>query len=331
MAATNLTSLALRGGLAIGAYGSENYGTAGQVLVSGGGENSAMSWSSSPSIAGPMLLGAGTAAAPSYSFSSDPDTGMFSAGSNSLSFAVGGSTLLNLSNSNAQFSGTATATSFISGSANPASAGVVRLAYLDTVKFRNSNNNGDLSLVQSSTDGILTYNGDDIVLRTLAQTLTNKTLTTPTISGVTDGSSASAGNVGEAQLITTVRASAVSLSTSTAANVASCSLLAGDYDISGISSFLPGASTTFTDILWGLSKTSATLSGPTGTVDSTGQCTLRQGYPAGNTNGGIDLSFTLPRVRVSLSSTTILYLVAQANFGISTMKAYGNIIIRRVR
>lgn len=229
------------------------------------------------------------------------------------------------------FSGTLTAPNFISGSANPASAGVIRLAYLDTFKFRNSNNNGDLSLVQSSTDGVLTYNGDDIVLRTLAQTLTTKTLTTPIISGVSDGSSASAGNVGEYILATLARASASSLTASTPLTIITQSLTAGDWDVSGVCSFLPGAATTYTDILWGISKTLDTLNGPTGGIDSTGICTFRQGYPSGTLNGGIDLSYSIPQVRVSLSSTTNIYLVAQSNFGASTMKAYGNLTFRRVR
>jgi hypothetical protein len=142
----------------------------------------------------PLLAPDGSAAAPSYSFTNDPDCGMYRVGANSIGFSTGGLVALTLTSAqNATFAGTLTGTSFISSTANPASAGVIRLAYLDTFKFRNSNNNGDLSLVQSSTDGVLTYNGDDIVLRTLAQTLTTKTLTTPIISGVSDGSSASAG------------------------------------------------------------------------------------------------------------------------------------------
>jgi hypothetical protein len=52
---------------------------------------------------------------------------------------------------------------FKSRTANPASAGAFRLANTDLIKWRNSTNASDISLGVGSTDGILGYNGVDLV------------------------------------------------------------------------------------------------------------------------------------------------------------------------
>jgi hypothetical protein len=43
-----------------------------------------------PAVGGPLLAAAGAANAPAYSFSGDPDTGIFSPGANQLAFSLGG-------------------------------------------------------------------------------------------------------------------------------------------------------------------------------------------------------------------------------------------------
>jgi hypothetical protein len=50
-------------------------------------------------IKAPLELALGTVSAPSYSFSGDPDTGMYSPSSNNVAFAVAGSKILQFSNS----------------------------------------------------------------------------------------------------------------------------------------------------------------------------------------------------------------------------------------
>lgn len=72
-----------------------------------------------------------------------------------------------------------------SRTSNVASAGQIRLANADTIKFRNSGNSGDISLTPGSSDSVLSYAGIDLVNLSSAQTLTNKTLTNPVINGVT--------------------------------------------------------------------------------------------------------------------------------------------------
>lgn len=70
----------------------------------------------------------------------------------------------------------------ISKSSNPASAGLLRLANADQIKFRNAGNSADISLGVGSSDSVPAYGGVDLVNLSTAQTLTNKTLTSPVIS-----------------------------------------------------------------------------------------------------------------------------------------------------
>lgn len=69
-------------------------GTSGQALVTNG--SGVLSWgSSSPSF--PLLGTAGSASAPTYSFSADSNTGMYSPASDEIAFTVGGGQILKFS------------------------------------------------------------------------------------------------------------------------------------------------------------------------------------------------------------------------------------------
>lgn len=70
-----------------------------------------------------------------------------------------------------------------SATANPASAGFLRLANSDVISWRNTANDGDLNLALSGD--LLQFDGDTIALLTATQTLTNKTLSNPSITGLT--------------------------------------------------------------------------------------------------------------------------------------------------
>lgn len=124
-------------------------------------------------------------------------------------------------------------------------------------------------------------------------------------------------------IITSVIASgsAVSLTTATAANVTSISLPAGDWDVSGVVDFHPGSTTTTTYLQGGISSTSATL----GAQDSFFSDT----HAIATTS--IDAAKVVPTVRLSLSTTTTVYLVAKAGFATSTLTAYGTIRASRVK
>lgn len=171
--------------------------------------------------------------------------------------------------------------------------------------------------------------GEQLVGLTAVQTLTNKTLTTPTVNqpnivGVTTNSSAAAGSVGEYISSNIASGSAVSLTTNTAANVTSLSLTAGDWDVWGNIGFAAAGGTVPVAYFTGINTTSATIPSDAGS----GACTLESGqtFSAGASNI-ITAGFT----RILIATTTTVYLVAKAQFTTSTMTAYGFIGARRVR
>lgn len=142
----------------------------------------------------------------------------------------------------------------------------------------------------------------------------------PITSGVSDGSSAPAGSVGEIVTATVSSGAAVSLSNNTPGNVASIVLSAGDWDCSGVVDY---ALTTATVSLMqsGISNTSAT-------------------FAAQDTYMALPVALTLvspiiqhlpPNVRMSISSPVTLYLVGQMAFSVGSIKAYGTIRCRRAR
>lgn len=139
------------------------------------------------------------------------------------------------------------------------------------------------------------------------------------IVGTTTNNNANAGSVGE---YVTNSATGVSLTTVTTANITSVSLTAGDWDVSGAVTYSPAGSTTVTGLTTGISTTSATLPG-----NNTGGYNL---LALPFTTGAAQVHGT-QTVRISISGTTTVYLVAQAQFGVSTMTANGFIRARRVR
>jgi hypothetical protein len=115
--------------------------------------------------------------------------------------------------------------------------------------------------------------------------------------------------------------SGVSLTNNTAANCASISLTAGDWDVSGSISFAAGASTVITALEAGVNTTSSTFPATLGNFNAN-----VQSYTTGTTN-----VISTPVVRESLASTTTVYLVGLSSFTTSTMSCSGFIRARRVR
>lgn len=142
------------------------------------------------------------------------------------------------------------------------------------------------------------------------------------IVGDTTGGSAAAGIVGEYVSATVSVGSAVSLSNNVTANVTSMSLSAGDWDVGGLVSFSPGAGTAMTGVFAAISTISATfLPTPGGGI--------AQVNPGG-TVGWVNTLVT-GQVRIDVSTTTTVYLVAEASFSGGTLAAYGFISARRAR
>lgn len=144
---------------------------------------------------------------------------------------------------------------------------------------------------------------------------TSPTITTPNIVGVTNASSASAGNVGEFISSTITFASATSYSAGSTSNLTSIPLTAGDWDVFGNVGL---SGTTITALSIGFSTTTGTL-------------------PAAEFRTYIDplatsslLMMPVPYQRINISSSTTLYCVLNAA-GTGSIIMFGGIYARRVR
>lgn len=173
-------------------------------------------------------------------------------------------------------------------------------------------------------------------------TATNMALTTPTLGvatatsltfspttngivGTTTNNNAAAGSVGEFVSSIVSTGAPVSLVTVTAANVTSISLTAGDWDVWGFI-YVTGSATSAATFYGAISSSSATI--PSSFADNTSFCAFA---PALNfaTYGGS--AFPVPAARISLSTTTTIYLCTQLGFLGGTGVASGAIRARRVR
>ena len=130
-------------------------------------------------------------------------------------------------------------------------------------------------------------------------------------------------NEGEYVSSSVAAGSAVSLTSGASANVTSISLTAGDWDIFGGVGFTGNAATTMTVAIGGISTVSATVPG---TSDRETRISPRADTFAQSSF----ITLALPTSRISLSSTTTVYLVANSTFAVNTNSAYGAIAARRV-
>ncbi len=158
--------------------------------------------------------------------------------------------------------------------------------------------------------------------------------TTLSSSGVTalkgsiTNDSAAAGNIGEFITATVAVGSPVALTNATGANVTSISLTAGDWDVSAQVDFiLTGA--TSTSHQSGISLTTGTLPSQAGGSGLGTDALAVLPMPTTVLSG--TLTQPIPPVRISLSATTTVYLVAQAAFSVGSESSYGTIRARRAR
>ena len=149
------------------------------------------------------------------------------------------------------------------------------------------------------------------------------------IVGTTTNNNAQAGSIGEFITATVPVGSAVALTTAVTANVTSISLTAGDWDVSAVVDHNIGLTTSLTQINSGISLVSATLPAQTGGGGLGTDPLATLSYAAMVPGAGIVQS--APLVRITLTATTTVYLVAQDTFTLSTISAYGTIRARRVR
>jgi hypothetical protein len=147
--------------------------------------------------------------------------------------------------------------------------------------------------------------------------------TTAGTTGTTTNDNATTGDAGE---LITANASAVALTTATAANITSISLTAGDWDVWGIVYFAGGATTTVNILRGWVSSTSATWPG-----HGLGAANVGYGVTLWTPFGQDNHSIIVTPQRFSLSGTTTVYLSGQAFFATSTCNGNGYIYARRRR
>ena len=170
---------------------------------------------------------------------------------------------------------------------------------------------GTLALANGGT-GSATQNFVD--LTTTQNVGGAKTFTTgATIKGVTDGSTAASGYVGE--LLTATTVSAVALTSGVSANMVTLSLPAGDWDVWG---WLTTSNNAFTSCLYSVNNVSATLGASNATY-----------IGGGGTIG--PCAGQAPRVPYNTTSTSTIYLVINTTFSAGSPTASGTIYARRVR
>jgi hypothetical protein len=139
--------------------------------------------------------------------------------------------------------------------------------------------------------------------------------------GTSTNDDAATGEIGEYWEQTLGSASAVALTTGTAATVVSKLLPAGDWDVSGMIGFFPAGTTTVTAVAGGISTNAAQL--PNELYQTL------QSRPSGVVTG--KPSMAAPTRRVTSDGTVTIYLTGQSNFAVSTMGAFGILRGRRVR
>lgn len=152
------------------------------------------------------------------------------------------------------------------------------------------------------------------------------TFPNPTVAkvvGTATNDNATAGDVGELISASVVSGSAVTLTTATPANITSVSLTAGDWDCSASAVRTFGASTSVTI----LKSTIGTTTAADGSL-ATGTMVQRSTAAQVPVN---DYAHVVPPVRLSLSATTTVFLVADDTFSASTNKGYGFLRCRRMR
>lgn len=137
--------------------------------------------------------------------------------------------------------------------------------------------------------------------------------------GTTAGGNAAAGQVGEFMTSYIANASGVSISSSTPTNMTSLSLTAGDWDVWGNIAFTNG--TTATNLFAWISTTSATIP----------ESSLRGGINEASGTIQPDTNINAPTVRISISSTTTVYISGYCQIVSGSWAMAGTLSARRVR
>lgn len=174
---------------------------------------------------------------------------------------------------------------------------------------------GNFGTVNAATVSATNIRASTLTAAVSASTLTSSGATS--LKGTTTNDSAAVGFVGEFKSSVVLSGSAITLSNGTNADITSLSLTAGDWDVWGIVHQSNG-SLNITSAQGWINSTSVTA------PDSS---LISQFNVAGASNWGCPIVSQ----RISLASTTSLFLSTFSAFGAGTTTAYGGIYARRVR
>lgn len=143
--------------------------------------------------------------------------------------------------------------------------------------------------------------------------------------GNNSGGANSAGMIGEQIRSYVGSGTPISLSTTAAANITSIALTPGIWDVSAMGAFITAATTVPTKFQISISANSATVAGMVGDSDA-----LLNLSTAASLGTGYQPTLAVPSFRVTISANTTYFLVALANFTVSTLTAYGRLSASRV-
>jgi hypothetical protein len=163
--------------------------------------------------------------------------------------------------------------------------------------------------------------GTGVAVFGTSPTIGTPTINQPVINGVTNGSAAAAGSVGQVIKSVIPSGSAVSLTSTVTANVTSISLTAGDWDVWGNVCFFVAGTTTIQSVAGSITTTSATIPN-----SGTGNAAFSM---AGSFVTGQGICMSTGTMDANISATTTYFLTANSNFGVSTNGGYGFIEARR--
>lgn len=264
-------------------------------------------------MTGVLLMPGGTAALPSIAMG-QTNAGMFSAGTNSVGLSINGSARL-----------TVTASTFQVAPPIRAPAGTITLpAYSFTTDTDSGLYLPALGEVRMAINGVdsLTWTPTAITAAVSIVTPT-PTMGDNTTKAATTAFVRTAITNSLAYLETLTAVDTIALSTGVAANIASISLTAGDWDVDAATHFYSSAGTTNTTTLeTSVSQISATRNLAVGAFAGLG-------FASHVLSASGRTTIQAPTGRVNLGSTTTLYCVAYAAFTVSTLVAGGYIRARR--
>lgn len=206
---------------------------------------------------------------------------------------------------------------------------VARSALADTVTT-NANLTGPITSSGNATSiASQTGTGTTFVMQA------SPTLTTPTLTGFTDASSAAAGKVGEVLTASLVRTSRATLTSNTSVTLCSLTLTAGDWDIRAWGSFSPSSGALVTQYVAAIANIANTainvlpVVGTRGIPNAQGELTSMITTAGAVTND--DFVVNIGESATTTSGTTTIYLTVQATFTTAAFSAYGSILARRRR